>query len=62
MGNQAPEDGHEIIPTERAQSLVAYLLSLNNTYDYPESRPIAQPAAKENAPAAEEKKAEGEKK
>lgn len=33
--------GHEIVPTERAQSLVAYLLSLNNTYDYPESRPVA---------------------
>lgn len=27
--------GHEIVPTERAQALVAYLLSLNNSYEYP---------------------------
>lgn len=40
-GALAAAPGHEIVPTERAQSLVAYLLSLNNTYDYPESRPVA---------------------
>jgi cytochrome c oxidase cbb3-type subunit 2 len=50
--------GHQIVPSERAQSLVAYLLSLNNTYDYPESRPMpaekkeaAHGAKKEAAPA-----------
>ena len=45
-GNLAPAPGHQIVPTERAQSLVAFLLSLNNTYDYPESRPISREAAK----------------
>lgn len=28
--------GREVVPTERAQTLVAYLLSLNNAYAYPE--------------------------
>ena len=46
----APEPGREIIPTERAQSLVAYLLSLSTPYDYPESRPLS--------PAEPEKKAD----
>ena len=32
--------GTQVVPTERAQTLVAYLQSLNNTYDYPESRPV----------------------
>lgn len=44
-GNAAPAPGHQVVPTERAQSLVAYLLSLNNTYDYPEARPIVTEAA-----------------
>lgn len=58
-GNAAPEPGREVIPTERAQSLVAYLLSLNNGYDYPEARPIANPEAeKKPAPAAENAKKE----
>jgi cytochrome c oxidase cbb3-type subunit 2 len=35
----------QIVPGERAQTLVAYLLSLNTSYDYPESRPYV-PAAK----------------
>ena len=48
-GNLAPARGHEIVPTERAQSLVAYLLSLNSTYVYPESRPFEP---KKAAPAA----------
>jgi cytochrome c oxidase cbb3-type subunit 2 len=59
-GSLAPAAGRELVPTERAQSLVAFLLSLNNTYDYPESRPLPKPAEKkEGAPAA---KKEGEKK
>jgi cytochrome c oxidase cbb3-type subunit II len=40
------EDGREIIPTARAQALVAYLLSLNDTYEYPEAKPFVS-AAKE---------------
>jgi cytochrome c oxidase cbb3-type subunit II len=43
LGKTAP--GQEIVPTERAQTLVTYLLSLNTGYDYPEARPVA-PAAK----------------
>ncbi len=39
-GTLAPKPGHQIVPTERAQSLAAYLLNLNNTYDYPEARPF----------------------
>lgn len=39
-GALAPKAGHQIVPTERAQTLAAYLLSLNNTYDYPEARPF----------------------
>lgn len=44
--------GSEIVPTHRAEALVAYLQSLNNTYEYPEAKPVV-PAAKEGeAPAA----------
>jgi cytochrome c oxidase cbb3-type subunit 2 len=43
--------GREVVPTERGRALVAYLLSLNNAYDYPESRPVAPPAKAEPAPA-----------
>lgn len=68
-GSLAAPAGVEIVPTERAQTLVAYLLSLNNTYDYPESRPVpheaerkeGEPAAKKEAAPAAAKK-EGEKK
>jgi cytochrome c oxidase cbb3-type subunit 2 len=58
---------HEIVPTERARTLAAYLTSLNTAYTYPEARPVpakkaAAPAG--HAPAAPEapKKAEAEKK
>lgn len=43
-GELAPAAGSQIVPTERAQTLVAYLQSLNNTYDYPESRPVTPEA------------------
>jgi cytochrome c oxidase cbb3-type subunit II len=43
------EYGRPVVPTERARSLVAYLLSLNTGYDYPE----AQPVAPKKAPAAQ---------
>lgn len=36
----APAAGYQVVPTERALSLAAYLLSLNNAYDYPEARPM----------------------
>jgi cytochrome c oxidase cbb3-type subunit 2 len=48
--------GFELVPTERAQSLVAYLLSLKDTYDYPEEKrfntlPVPKkPAASSHAP------------
>jgi cytochrome c oxidase cbb3-type subunit II len=64
---------YEVVPTERARSLVAYLLSLNNAYDYPESRPMAPVKKAEPAPphgaekpipaaAPDEKKKQGEQK
>ncbi len=52
-GAGAPEPGHEIVPTPRAQALVSYLLSLNAPFDYPETmRPAAPAAEKAAAPAA----------
>jgi cytochrome c oxidase cbb3-type subunit 2 len=39
VGAQAQAD-EQIVPGERARTLVAYLLSLNTSYDYPESRPF----------------------
>lgn len=44
-GELAAAPGREIVPTERAVSLVAHLLSLKNVYDYPESRPLPKVAA-----------------
>ena len=40
--------GYELLPTEQAEQLVAYLQSLNQSYEYPEARPA--PAAKAEAP------------
>ena len=39
-GPHAPKPGYEVVPTEQAKALVAYLLSLNQTYPLPES-PVA---------------------
>jgi len=44
-GSAAPAAGYAIVPSEQAQTLVAYLLNLNTVYDYPESRPVVQAAA-----------------
>ena len=33
-----PADGIEVVPTARAEALVAYLISLKDTYDYPTER------------------------
>ena len=46
-GVSAPASGHEVVPTERAQTLVAYLLNLNSTYDYPEAKPLVKAPAKQ---------------
>lgn len=59
-GNLAPAPGYQIVPTERAQTLVAYLQSLNNAYDYPESRPVKAEAEKKEGAHATKK--EGAKK
>jgi hypothetical protein len=60
-GHLEPAPGHEIVPTSRGKNLVAYLLSLNTTYDYPEARPVP-PAAEEGKPApAAKPAAEGKK-
>lgn len=40
-------DGRELVPTKRAQALVAYLLSLKDTYEYPEAKPFVETAKKE---------------
>lgn len=37
-GEYAPKDGYEVIPTPRAEALVAYLLSLKTGYDLPEAK------------------------
>lgn len=33
--------GHQLVASERARTLVAYLQSLNTTYEFPEARPVA---------------------
>lgn len=57
-GRFAPEEGYEVVPTERADALVAYLLSLKMDYKLPEtSRVYSIPAdkkAEEEAKAKEE--------
>ncbi len=40
-----PAAGIEVVPTPRAEALVAYLLSLKDTYDYPTERGLNTPAA-----------------
>lgn len=46
--NFAAVAGNEIVPTPRARSLVAYLLSLNHPYEYPEARPVLPTSAKKD--------------
>jgi cytochrome c oxidase cbb3-type subunit II len=40
-GELRPPAGRQIVPTRQAEALVAYLLSLNTSYEYPEARPAA---------------------
>lgn len=49
-GAAASEAGFQVVPTERAQSLVAYLLSLRHGFQYPEAAPYT-PSADATAPA-----------
>lgn len=46
---QVTADGKEIVPTRRAQALVAYLLSLKDTYEYPEAKPFVETEKKEGS-------------
>jgi cytochrome c oxidase cbb3-type subunit 2 len=48
-GSAAPATGYEVVPTARAEQLVAYLMSLKDTYDYPEAKPYVATAEKEGA-------------
>ena len=46
-GRLAPPAGMQIVPTRRAEELVAYLLNLKDTYEYPEARPFIEAKKKE---------------
>jgi cytochrome c oxidase cbb3-type subunit II len=41
--------GTEVVPTERAHNLVAYLLNSKTTFDYPEARPVPAEKSEEGA-------------
>lgn len=43
-GRHAPGDGFEVVPTARAEALVAYLMSLKDTYTYPTEQELNAPA------------------
>lgn len=45
-GSAAPATGHEVVPTHRAEALVAYLISLKDTYEYPDETRVNAPAPK----------------
>lgn len=49
-GPHAPPAGYEIVPTRRAQALVAYLQGLKDTYEYPEAKAFVEEAKKEGSP------------
>jgi cytochrome c oxidase cbb3-type subunit 2 len=46
-GGAAPASGFEVVPSERAQTLVAYLLNLHSAYDYPEAKPLVKAPSKQ---------------
>jgi cytochrome c oxidase cbb3-type subunit 2 len=52
-GSLEPPAGEEIIPTERARALSAYLATSKSTYAYPEAVPVAPPKPEGEAPAKE---------
>lgn len=43
-GKHAPAEGFEVVPTYRAEALVAYLMSLKDTYNYPSEQELNAPA------------------
>ena len=43
-GSHAPQQGYEVVPTEDAKNLVAYLLSLKQDYTLPEVPPEPTPS------------------
>ncbi len=43
-GKHAPAEGSEVAPTYRAEALVAYLMSLKATYNYPDEEGLNAPA------------------
>lgn len=45
-GSAAPAAGFEVVPTLRAEALVAYLTSLKDTYEYPDETKANAPAPK----------------
>jgi len=51
--DHAIDAGYEIVPTTRAESLVAYLLSLKDTYAYPETLNVFTPPAPKVEPTEE---------
>ncbi len=42
-----PPEGYEIVPTARGEALVSYLMSLKDTYAYPESKNVFVPKTPE---------------
>jgi len=54
-GNDAPDEGWEIVPSYDAKCLVAYLMSLDQSHELKEAKLSAAPAAP-STPAKEEKK------
>lgn len=40
----APKAGYQVVPSHRAESLVAYLMSLKDNYEYPEEKRLNAPA------------------
>jgi cytochrome c oxidase cbb3-type subunit II len=50
--HSVPREGYELVPTERARSLVAYLLSLRDTYAYPETFNVFTPPASSEEPSS----------
>jgi cytochrome c oxidase cbb3-type subunit 2 len=56
-GEDAPEEGWEVVPSYDAKCLVAYLMSLDQSHELKEAKLTAAPApASSPAPAKEEKK------
>jgi cytochrome c oxidase cbb3-type subunit II len=51
-GNLAVGARRQVVASDRAQALVAYLMSLDASYVYPEARPVAAQAEKAEKPAA----------